>query len=775
MTTPESSPRRPRPSARPKVPDGTSATLPSPEAVAATGETSAPPAGVKASDTVDAGPVDLARTAFHTLARTVTRTLTLAVAGARGVKLPGPAEIASRLRGVRLPTRSDLNGWVTARAETSRQIAASPWMLLSLAFAGLGMAALVAGLASSTLRLDSYGLISSLPPVYIIGLTAIVAAGAVAIVDRRQGPALLLALAFVFALAVWITPLILEGTARFRTSYTNLGYVDPILRGVGLVPGHFLYHNWPLFPLVMAWFIEITRFSALTVLEWFPIVMIVAFTGAVVTLTRILGRRLDRVASLTLAGATAAWTYVIFNWTGQEYFSPQALAYLIFLVLLCVLAWIAMERDGELSTRLTAAVLVLFALIVATHVLTAIVTLGVLAVLLLTRHLRRWTILITCGLIFIVWQVTVAAPFFVFYGEHLLTSILGAGDFFGSNLESRIRGDAGHTFITELRVLTTIVPFALAGVVVLLFALRSPEWRARLRHWRVPDLPRSVSFPVAVVLGTFLVAPVSLYGGEMLIRVLFFTLPPLSALIALGMHERWFKAVVLATFVVMAPVHLLTHYGNEMLDYVSPGEIAGFDYISSLAPANVYGAFPAASTFNTIRLDARNAYLFRNLQPASLADYSDPLLHHDWVHPNWPLYVAVSRGDAAAVVLFQDRPGFIEQARALLDSDPNYEKVFENQDIAVYLWKASATGQVDPAEELTGTYAASRGSPPLPLALLCLLGVLVAVGRELAVTSSGRPRLQAAAVRWQWQVVGFSLLVVAVSGYRVAELIGYIQ
>ena len=111
----------------------------------------------------------------------------------------------------------------------------------------------------------------------------------------------------------------------------------------------------------------------------------------------------------------------------------------------------------------------------------------------------------------------------------------------------------------------------------------------------------------------------------------------------------------------------------------------------------------------------------------------------------------------------------------MLDRDPNYVKVFEDQDIAVYLWKASAAGLVNPADSaLTGTYAATRGDPPLALVLLCLLGVFLAVGRELAVTMSGRARLQAAALRWQWQVVGISLLVIAVSGYRVAELIGYI-
>ena len=116
--------------------------------------------------------------------------------------------------------------------------------------------------------------------------------------------------------------------------------------------------------------------------------------------TVILLRRLDRRSSIALAGGSAAWTYVVFNWTGQEYFSPQALGYLFFLGLLCVLAFAAVERRGLLSARLTAVTLGLFGLIVATHVLTAIVSLGVLGVLVVTGHLRRPTLVVACGLIF---------------------------------------------------------------------------------------------------------------------------------------------------------------------------------------------------------------------------------------------------------------------------------------------------------------------------------------------------------------------------------------
>jgi hypothetical protein len=661
------------------------------------------------------------------------------------------------------------------RQTAVRRLPFSVACLVSLAMADGSVALMIAAIRSTTLSLDSLGIVSSLPIGYYVGMLGLLVAGAVAMTDRKRGVWLLLGYAFVFAYVIWLTPLVVEGTARFRTSYTNLGYVDPILRGDGLVPGHFLYHNWPLFPLSMAALIELTHEPSLTVLAWYPIGMVLAYAGAVVGLVAILGRRFYPRASLLIGCAVAAWSYFVFNWTGQEYFSPQALAYLMFLILLCVLAWAAVERDGELTPRLTVAVLVLFTLIVATHVLTSMMALGVLAALLATRHLHRPTILLTCGLIFIAWQVTIAAPFFVFYGQHLLTSILGAGDFFGSNLESRVRGDTGHLIVTELRIFATAVPFGLAGLVVLLYLRRSPDLRATLRRHRLPNLPRAVSFPIAVIAGTFLVAPVSVYGGEMLIRVLFFTLPALSALIAFGMHQRWFRGLMLATLIVMAPLHLLTHYGNEMLDYVSPGEIAGFNYLSNLAPANVYGGFPAASTFNTIRLDARNAYLFRNLQPATLADYANPMLHHDWVHQDWPLYVAVSRGDEADMTLFQNRPGFIPEVRAFLDQDPDYVKVFSNEDIAIYLWKASATAKPSPSDsEASGAYAESKAAPPLILALLCVLAILLAVCVEVAASLSRRQRARAFAARMMIPSVLFSLVVIGLSGYRVAELIGYI-
>ena len=706
---------------------------------------------------------------------------TTAPARARNAPRPRPAEAGDAVRLERI----ELPDWLRVLVEAWRRVSSAHRVLLgartvSLAFAGAGVCLIVLGLRSATLALDSLGIASSLPTAYYAGMFMLLAASGVALLDRRRGAWMLAAYGFAYGLLVWLTPLALEGTPHFRTAYQNFGYVDPILRGIGLVPGVFLYHDWPLFPLSMAAFIQSTGISSLTLLAWYPTVMVLLYAAVVVAFVAILGRRLQPGISLVLAAAVAVWSYFVFNWTAQEYFSPQSLAYLFFLILQCVLAWSTVERQGQLTPRLTVAVLGLFTLIVATHVLTALVSLGVLLALLVTGHIKRGTILITCGLIFIVWQVTIAAPFFVFYGSQLMSSVLGATNFFGANVEGRVRGDAGHILITQLRILGSAVPYGLAGAALLAIQLKNQDWRALVRQLphmpQLPQLPLSVSFPVAALLGIVVIGPVSVYGGEMLIRVLFFSLPALCALIAFGLQQRWFKALVLATVVVMAPVHLLTQDGNELLDYVSSGELAGFDYMASLGPANVFGGFPVASTYNTIRFDARNAFVFATAEPTSLADYADPWLHHTWVHKDWPLYVVVSRGDDAAMTLFTSQPDFVAQASAYLDQSAAYVRVYANPDIAIYLWRPSAGVKPAPSDSMaSGAYAETKGSPPWPLVLLCMLGVLLAVAVELCASLAGRVRAQAFAARMKAPSVCVGLVVIAVSGYHIATLIGLLR
>jgi len=80
----------------------------------------------------------------------------------------------------------------------------------------------------------------------------------------------------------------------------------------------------------------------------------------------------------------------------------------------------------------------------------------------------------------------------------------------------------------------------------------------------------------------------------MLIRTELFSLPPLAIMIAVTADRRPHPCRDRRRSTVMAPLHILTHYGNGSMTTFSPGEIAGFRFIANhLAPAKSTAAFRA--------------------------------------------------------------------------------------------------------------------------------------------------------------------------------------
>jgi hypothetical protein len=603
----------------------------------------------------------------------------------------------------------------------------------SAAVASFAVTVAAGGVIASSLRLDGYGLAASLPPAYFLGLSCLpVASGLQWLRGRRASTTAIVIHVVLFVLIVWLTPLVLEGTPRFRSSYVNFGYVDPVLRGVGLLPDHFIYHNWPLFPVVMATIVRVAGISPLQLMAVFPIIMMLAYLVPLATILRTIaihaggsGEDSGRVATHGhVAWPAGLWLFAVFNWTSQDYFSPQAVAYLLFVTWLAVLVHVVIRRKGELTTGTTIALLGLFSLIVLTHVLTSLEVLGVLVALTAARLLRRPTLVVTCGLIFIVWQLNMAGPFFAFYADRLHETLLDISDFVQVNLASRVSGSPEHAQIVLLRILVTGTVFALAGLAVLVRLLGSGR-------------SRGVVFGIAFLVGIAFVAPASVYGGEMLIRVLLFSLPILAGLAVTAFGTRAYRLLLVAIVIVMAPIHILTHYGNELHDYVSPGEIAGFEFVSSsLPPANIFGGYPGGNFEQTALLDSRNSYLSRGVLPSELDDFLDPTLHHTWDHKDRPTYVLLSRGDDAAMDLFQNRPGFIYDVKSVLDRDPAFTVVHANPDVTIYHWQPKTTATEPSGGNAETTAEAGVASGGLwwvgPASLVAVVAmVLLELGKSL--------------------------------------------
>jgi hypothetical protein len=569
--------------------------------------------------------------------------------------------------------------------------------LASPAIAAGALVLSVVSLAGARLRLDGYGLVHSLPWTYYIGLAGLPLASAVEWRRESSRPMCVIAYVTAFMLLVWLTPYVLEGTPRFRTGYLSFGYVDPVLRGQGLLPRLFVYHNWPLFPLAMAALQRVTTISPLKLMAIFPTAITLLY---LVPLSALLLMATDRSwpaprrpwrtslnATLAVDARWVAglWLFVVFQWTNQDYFSPQALAFLFYLSLLVVLAHTALRRQGTFNGASGAATVILFTLIVATHVLSALVALFVIAALTVTQQLRRPTLLLVCLLVFVSWQAYAAAPFYEFYGHRLLQTVFAAGDFLQSNVSGRISGSGAHLTVGRLRVGVTAIVFALGGLGLLL-RLRPSVRRSRrpLTLWR--SLSEEVRFALVLLIATVLVGPVSIYGGEMLIRTELFSLPPLAMIIVATLNRGRMLAAVAATLMVMAPLHIVTHYGNELYDYVSPGEIAGFRYIADhLAPAKIYGGFPGGGFLKSAILRWRNSTIPNASHVPAPIDFLDPNAHH-WGTARGGVYVAFSRGDAAAATLFYNRPHLISGMQRLVAQDPEFRPVYVTRDYSIYHW-----------------------------------------------------------------------------------------
>jgi hypothetical protein len=561
----------------------------------------------------------------------------------------------------------------------------------------------ILSITGSSLKLDDLGLAAGLDPLYYVGLALLPAASYVEFRRGERAAAWLIVLHVVlFIILVWVTPTVLEQTARFRTSYVNYGYVDPLVRGDGLIPDRLIYHNWPLFPVLMATAVNV-GLDPLTLLTWFPLISMLLYLIPLGAIVWILWSAQVTAEEAAVAvperdprwpgepepepavppgrppyWALALWAFPIFDWTGQDYFSPQSFAFLLFLSWIVVIAYVALRSNGRFTRTTLLLTIGLFTVIVTTHVLTALIGLGILFTMVLTRVIRPWLVFITCVLIFLVWQVYFASPFFEFYRTQLLQTILDLPSFLEANLSNRISGSEGHSFIAQIRVVVTIVAFGLGAVGV-----------AAIGRGK---LTRPVTFVIAYVLGVALVAPLTVYGGEMLIRSLLFVLPIVAAVAAMSMRVRAIAIIFTLSIILMAPIHVLTHYGNELYDYVAPGEIAGFDYISSHAPANVYGGAPAGQYENTARLDYRNSTVPKAGGPSGLEGYERPE-DHAWADDSLPIYVVVSRGDDAAMRLFQNVPDFKAQVEALAASDPQYVPVFSNEDVSIWLWTPLAAAK----------------------------------------------------------------------------------
>lgn len=156
-------------------------------------------------------------------------------------------------------------------------------------------------------------------------------AAAILWIDKTENSGFLLFIQFsLLTISLYLSPFLLEGMPRFRATYQNYAFIDYILQNGILNPKVVWYHNWPGFSSFLSSFFQITGIDQpFFTMAIFPIVIIIV----VALLIILLSKHLTAVHNPQWLWC-AAWVFVIANWTNQEYFSPQAIAYLFFSLLI---------------------------------------------------------------------------------------------------------------------------------------------------------------------------------------------------------------------------------------------------------------------------------------------------------------------------------------------------------------------------------------------------------------------------------------------------------
>ena len=391
-------------------------------------------------------------------------------------------------------------------------------------------------------------------------------------------------------------------------NYLHAGFIQYIF-----THGHVKLHydarfSWPGSFALGALAMSLTgQSTALGFLHWFPLVIELTYLAPLYVIAR-------RTVSNTRTAFLGVAFFYVGNWIFQDYFSPQALNFLFFLVLVAgVLSlWTPLTRASEatkglaqrfatgrqaLTPRrwngddavatyakpLTALVIVLLMVIVTasavSHQLTPYIIVLALGGLLLTRRLGRPELLVGAAVMTWAWISLGASGF---WANHLSNIFGSFGNVSGSvtaNLSGRVHGGAAHLFVVDARIGLLGFFIVLAGIGVL---RRSSD-------------DRSLELLAAL---PYVTMAAQSYGGEALLRAALFSLPFLGVLAANallpdreGAIAPWWparsaavrpavaRAAIVIVLLLSAVFLTIDRGGNDAFDSFTKGELDAVNYV----------------------------------------------------------------------------------------------------------------------------------------------------------------------------------------------------
>jgi hypothetical protein len=440
-------------------------------------------------------------------------------------------------------------------------------------------------------HLGSYGLPPALPLLWYAAL-AVLVGGAVLAIWGPARPSGWVIAGYLLAIAVvlYVTIPAVASEPQYSWVYKHIG----VVRFISL-HGHTrasidIYNRWPGFFALAAAFAQLAGFKHLDAYVAYaePLYAIIALllVGAIAHATT----RNTRVAG------GAALIFLLTNWVGQTYFSPQAIAYVLALtVLLIVVSTLSTSTPRERlvslvrfivrrpqaaavalrplswSPRLSASILLaLDFVIAATHQLTPYILLIQIAVLVIVGLVRPRVVLVGMGVI----TVGYLLPNIGFIDHHygLFTSFDPFNN--AQHASLGVPPDAGKEFNAHTSQALTYLLWVSGVVASFVLARRG--------------LTRDAAVVFVLAFTPFAVIFGNSYGGEATLRVILFSSPGCAILIAWGLAtmKRRLARLGLAAVLIgaMAALFVPAFFGATEVTIVPTADVKASEYFYAHAP-----------------------------------------------------------------------------------------------------------------------------------------------------------------------------------------------
>ena len=239
-------------------------------------------------------------------------------------------------RSGQLSTRNPEVGTAGDTQKPASRVRSPEWLPVAALYAAaaMGLALFLISLSSVTAslgRMSGLGLISVMPARMLAGVVLLALAFTLALGLARPRPVLLGVMLAAIVICLDGVTAMAEPEPRFPTAYWIAGFVDYVSRTGHTAPDLSAYFSWPGFFQAVAWVEHLVGSrNLMPVLRIWPLAVdLLALVPFAVILMRL--------RASWRAKWFAAFVFCVGNWVGQDYFSPQSIGYLLYLLIIALL------------------------------------------------------------------------------------------------------------------------------------------------------------------------------------------------------------------------------------------------------------------------------------------------------------------------------------------------------------------------------------------------------------------------------------------------------